>query len=315
MAKKIVCFGTHILDTVALPVDTIPSVQQSVRIDRIMHAPGGTAAGVAVDLAHLGFAVASVGGIGADATGTFLLSMMQAEGVDTRGVVTVAGAATPASILLIDSHGNRPALHARGASAELRWEDVPGDAFDGAEMVHFGGLDALASLDGPQTLARIRALRTAGVIVTVDFQSGPPHLTHRLLDIIAEADAFLPNEEQACSLTQTESVEDAARRLLELGPRRVMITCGADGIFYADQEGVTLRQPAAPTTVVDTTGCGDSVVAAYLAAQAEGLDIVTSLRLCVEAAATVAAGPGSLGLLPTWDELTARIGHRRDDRI
>lgn len=315
MAKRIVCFGTHIMDTVAMPVDVLPAGQRSLRIERIVHAPGGTAAGVAVDLAHLGFSVASAGGVGADATGEFLLSMMRAEGVNTDGVTVLEGATTPASVLLIDSHGNRPALHARGASAELRWDDIPGDVFDGADIVHFGGLDALTALDRSTTLDHIRALRQRGALITVDFQSGPPHLSHDLLDIIAEADAFLPNEEQACALMQTASVEDAARRILDLGPQRVMITCGADGILYADQQGETRRQPAAPTTVTDTTGCGDSVVAAYLAAQAEGLDITSSLRVSVEAAATVAAGMGSLGLLPTWEELMVRADRPWDDRI
>lgn len=309
----IVCFGTHILDTVARPVDGIPSGQNSHRIEQILHAPAGPAAGVAVDIAHLGFAVATIGVVGEDATGSILLGMLADKGVDVDAIRRLAGAQTSASVLLVDGAGNRPALHARGVNGIVTWDDIDASPFADAAFVHFGGLDALSALDGSVTVGHIRALRERGALVTMDFQSAAQHLRSELLELVAEADVFLPNDEQACGLMDAATVEEAAVRILELGTRAVVITCGADGLLYADQSGAMLRQPAIPAAVVDTTGCGDSVCAVYLIARSLGHDIAASLRLAAEAGAAVASGIGSLGALPDWDELVARAAAATTD--
>lgn len=307
MTKRMICFGTHILDTVALPVEHIPEGQSSTRVDRILHAPAGTAAGVAVDVAQLGFPITSIGVIGADSTGQFLASMMADMGVDTRGIATLDGPQTSSSVLLVDAEGNRPALHVRGVNAIATWEDVDASFFDEADIVHFGGMDAMTGLDTNETMRRIRELREQGVVITMDFQSASQHLRADLLDLVAEVDAFLPNDEQACGLMRTESVEEAASQILSLGTQRVIITCGADGLYYADRDGLTFREPAVPTQVLDTTGCGDSVSAVYLIGLSTGLEVEESLRIAAEAGAAVAAGIGSLGALPNWDELVLRV--------
>lgn len=308
MSTPIVCLGVHILDTIARPVREIPSAQNSSRIEQILHAPGGTAAGVAVDIAHLGFPVTTIGMVGDDEGGRFLRSMMTDRGVDTSGVTVSDAAQTASSVLLVDEDGNRPALHVRGVNALATWDQLDLTPLSTASVVHLGGVDAMSGLDDRQTLKLMRSWQSAGKTVTVDFQSASQHLRPGLLDIAAAADVFLPNDEQALGLTGCATVAEAAESLLKSGAGRVVITCGAEGIHYADREGTVLTEPAVPVQAVDTTGCGDSVDAAFVISLSAGLEITAALRLAVQAGAAVASGAGSLGALPHWADLCGRAG-------
>lgn len=305
MSATIVCLGVHILDTIAVPIDDVPKLQNSIRVEQILHAAGGTAAGVAVDIAHLGHSVSTVGVVGNDETGRFLLELMAGKGVDVSAVTTLATAQTSSSILLVDSFGNRPALHVRGVHAVAEWSDLNLAPLSGADFVHLGGLDALSSLARSQAITLIRELRSRGVYISLDFQSAAQHLIPELLELVAEVDVFLPNDEQAAGLTGTNDIDAMSRALLDTGVGQVVITRGAEGIHYADGEQ-TIQVDAFETKVVDTTGCGDSVVAAYLTALARGYQVQGALTLASAAGAAVAAGVGSLGALPDWEELCRR---------
>lgn len=245
--------------------------------------------------------------IGEDETGRFLMEMMRARGVEIDGVRVLPGAQTSASVLLVDSAGNRPALHVRGVNSRATWEQLDLRRLTGASWVHLGGLDAMTGLDRDRAIELLSELRAGGATVTVDFQSSAAHLTPDLIRIAAAADVFLPNDEQAMGLTGADSADIAAERLLAAGVPAVAVTCGAEGILYLSATE-TLRVPAVPTTVVDTTGCGDSVVAAFLVARSEGRDLGDTLRLCAAAGSAVASGAGSLGALPDWDTLLKRVG-------
>ena len=65
-----------------------------------------------------------------------------------------------------------------------------------------------------------------------------------------------------------------------------MVTCSADGsvIVTADE---TVRVPAHPTEVLDTTGAGDLYAAGFIYAYTQGLDLATCGRLGSAAAAEV----------------------------
>ncbi|PPL20227.1 carbohydrate kinase family protein [Microterricola pindariensis] len=305
--SAIVCFGVHILDTIAAPIDEVPKLQNSVRVERILHAVGGTAAGVAMDLVHLGSSAATIGVVGDDPTGQFLLGLMRAKGVDVDAVRTLTGAQSSSSVLLIDSLGNRPALHVRGVHEVAEWDDLDLAPLANADFVHVGGLDALSALGRTEVVTMLRTLRARGTFVSLDFQSSAQHLTPELLELVGEVDAFLPNDEQAAGLTGLTAIDEIAHALLLTGVRQVIITCGAEGIYFADRSQ-TFKVDAFPATVRDTTGCGDSVVAAYLSALSRGYSLRDALTLASAAGAAVASGIGSLGELPSWDGLCLQAG-------
>jgi len=146
--------GVHILDILGRPVDSIPPGQASVLLEEIRATAAGTAAGPSVDLARLGVPVFSCGAIGGDALGDLLLMLLNKEGVDTRYVIRKAGQRTSATILPIRPNGERPALHAPGATQMLEPGDLTAEIFDLAPgndahpVLHIGSPDALGLFAG-----------------------------------------------------------------------------------------------------------------------------------------------------------------------
>ena len=72
-------------------------------------------------------------------------------------------------------------------------------------------------------------------------------------------------------------LERAAETLLAMGIRRVFISLGGDGIYAASCEESCWMEPL-PCRMVNTTGCGDSVMAAIVWAYLEELSLADSAR-------------------------------------
>jgi sugar/nucleoside kinase (ribokinase family) len=71
-----------------------------------------------------------------------------------------------------------------------------------------------------------------------------------------------------------------------------VLTAGATGSF-AFRHGETTFEPALPTTVVDTNGCGDAFQGALTARWAAGASIAEALAASAARAAVVASGLGA----------------------
>jgi sugar/nucleoside kinase (ribokinase family) len=312
VTPRVVTVGTHILDVLGWPVPEIPAGQASVRLEQIRMTVAGTAAGVAVDLAVLGANVTSIGAVGRDLPGELLLATMRGYGVDVGPVVRLPAVPTSVTILPIRPNGERPALHTVGANGAVGLADLDLSPLGRASAVHVGGLDAMAALSTADLRTLVRAARDAGVLVTMDVQSGSPS-ADRVLPLLADVDVFLPNLEQATVLTGLSDPVGAAHALLASGPGAVVLTMGGQGSLYVSATEC-VHTPAFEVDVVDTTGCGDAFCAAYLLSSLHGLDVREALRRATAAAALVASGLGSDAGLTGWDELAEFLARARTRR-
>jgi sugar/nucleoside kinase (ribokinase family) len=117
-------------------------------------------------------------------------------------------------------------------------------------------------------------------------------------------DLLFANEEEICSLCGTEDFEaaiEAIRGRCEVAA----LTCSERGsvIVTADD---TIRVPAEPTEVLDTTGAGDLYAAGFLHAYTQGQDLASCARLGSAAAAEVISHLGARPLIPL-KEIADRI--------
>lgn len=293
MSGKAVALGAHVLDILARPVTHIPEGQGAALLEQVRFAPAGSAAGTAVGLAKLGLTTASVGAIGDDTSGDLLIRMLGRYGVDTTHIVRKNEMATSVSILPIRPNGDRPALHLPGANLAFTVEDVPWTLLENANYLHMGGNDVLRGLGRDGAVLILKHARDWGAVTTMDMLGeGSP----RMLTIIAPAlpfvDWFMPNAEQACRLTATQTPEDAARQLLEKGVRGVVLTMGDRGsLMMTSQEQIRLA--AYDIQVVDTSGCGDAYCAGFIRGLSLEWKPAECMRLGNAAAALVAQGLGS----------------------
>lgn len=98
---------------------------------------------------------------------------------------------------------------------------------------------------------------------------------HKLLPILPRLAAIKPNIYEARALTGRQEAADCAAVLLERGVKRVFISLGKDGLFWADAQGSGCL-PAPKIPPVDLTGAGDSLCAALTLALSRGLSTLDS---------------------------------------
>jgi sugar/nucleoside kinase (ribokinase family) len=294
--------GVHIVDILARPVEFIPQGQDTVLVDQIRLTAAGAAAGTAVDLVKLGNQVVSMGAVGGDELGDFLLAVMAKRGVDVSRLIRKEAEQTAASILPIRPDGGRPSFHVPGANLGVTLADLDVEALRGVRAVHLGGMDVTFGLGDPAFFEVLDSLRAAGTVVTMDLLSEMPDLLGMARAFLPHVDYFLPNETQALLMSPEavpatsggsfEAVRAAAGALLAEGPRGVLVTLGAAGSLVVTAAGAE-HVPALKVDVADTTGCGDAYCAGFITGLLHGQDVVTAARWGTAAAARVATGLGS----------------------
>lgn len=111
----------------------------------------------------------------------------------------------------------------------------------------------------------------------------------KLIPILSKIHTLKPNRLEAELLTgmpvrSREDVEAAAKILLDTGVQRVFITLGDQGVYAATAEEQLWRD-IIPGNMVNTTGCGDSFMAALVWAWTEELSLSDTAKAGLAAGA------------------------------
>ena len=87
-----------------------------------------------------------------------------------------------------------------------------------------------------------------------------------LIALLGEIDGLVINDSEALLLTEHRNPFTAARAIMNLGPKVVIIKKGEHGAVLVTPEGVAVLPafPADDTLVVDPTGCGDSFAGGFM---------------------------------------------------
>ncbi|MCC7024301.1 MAG: sugar kinase [Thermomicrobiales bacterium] len=295
---EVVSLGVHILDILGRPVTRIPPGQDIDLLEEIRLTVAGTAAGTSVDLAKLGADVLAMGAIGDDATGNFIVDTMNRYGIDTLGLRRKRDVQTSATMLPIRPNGERPALHVRGANADLTIEDVDFEAIASARHLHFGGTYLMPGLDGEPTATILAFAREQGVPSTLDvLATARPDLLEIVAPALPFIDYFMPSLDEARMISRRYDRREVIRFFLDRGVRHTIFKMGAEGSSVAWRgaggEIEEIRVPAFRAPVVDSTGCGDAYCAGFIVGLLRGWALVECARFGTAAAGLVITGLGS----------------------
>jgi sugar/nucleoside kinase (ribokinase family) len=86
-----------------------------------------------------------------------------------------------------------------------------------------------------------------------------------LFEVLRRVDGIVLNDEEARMLTEERNLIRAARKVLELGPRLVILKKGEHGAFLIGRGDLHFALPAYPVDeVVDPTGAGDSFAGGFM---------------------------------------------------
>jgi sugar/nucleoside kinase (ribokinase family) len=140
--------------------------------------------------------------------------------------------------------------------------------------------------------------------VTCDLISPRPGVVDQLKLILPHVDVFMPNAAEARMLSGREDLGEAGQALRDMGVGACVFTDGGDGSVLVDARGMT-RIPAHKITPVDTTSCGDSYCAGFIAGLDRGWSVEQACRFAGAVSALVAQGLGTLGALTGFAQALA----------
>lgn len=238
---------------------------------------GGKGINVSVMLTRLGVPNRALGFV-AGFTGERLTEMLAAEGVDCAFLKLKRGNTRINVKIKSDTELD---INARGPEAG---EEETEKLIDGMRDIKKGDFLVIAG-SAPENLPGdiydriLRSLDGKGVNFVVDAAG-------ELLRRTLKYKPFLikPNHHELGDLfgvkTETESeITEYAAKLKKAGARNVLVSLGERGAILLDENGKVRRAGAVPGEVINTVGCGDSMVAGFLAGYMEkgGFDYALKL--------------------------------------
>jgi len=240
--------------------------------------PGGSAANLACNAARLGGTVALVAAVGDDTLGPWLRAHVEAAGVDTTAVTTVAQ--TPTTAVLVARTTGTPDFTAyRGADAELEPAHLPNALCERPRIFHTTCF-ALSRAPAQATILEAAAVAVQhGATLSIDANYAPAIGPDRAaaqytVQRYCQYGALvkLSADDVARLFGDGVALADAIATVHGWGAPLVCVTLGSDGTRISWKGGEHAADvPAAPVTLRgEATGAGDAFWAGFLMAYLTG---------------------------------------------
>lgn len=291
----------RIINFGSLNIDKVYQVEQFVRPGQTITAKnyaevaGGKGLNQSVAAARAGAEVLHAGAIGRE--GRFMAELLQEAGADTSLLREVNGPSGHA-IIEINAAGQNRIIVFGGANRCMTSEYIE-QVLDTAQSDDWVLLQNEVSLV-PEI---IRRAHDKGLRVVFNPSPMPEKLDELPLACVS---LFMVNEIEAAQLAGTDtnaSFEDTLTALRVKYPNAsVVMTVGAEGVFYDGEEGRFLL-PAFRVQAVDTTAAGDTFCGYFLAAVCAGKPVQIALQEASAASAIAVSRAGAAPSVPMADEV------------
>lgn len=227
--------------------------------------PGGAPANVLVAAEKLGNTTAIISKVGNDIFGRFLKSTVEAERVDTRGLVITDDSPTTLAFVTLDSKGDRTFEFFRKNSADvmLSKADLDIDLLNNCRVLHFGSVSLTDEPSRSATVEAVCIAKKAGAYISYDPNYRSPlwknqdEAVRMMREALLYADIVKVADDEIELITGESEYSAGARKILEDGAKFVFVTLGRDGCYYAASNGESGYVPGFEVNTVDATGAGD----------------------------------------------------------
>lgn len=316
MRTKLLVVGSLNMDLVAT-ADALPRLGETVTGKRFDTYPGGKGANQAVAAARMGASVAMVGAVGQDDYGVRLREGLARDGIDVQGVKTLPDLPTGVALITVSADGHNTITVIPGANGGVQPSDLDlaTDAFSACDLVI---LQLELPMDTVVAAASLAHSYGKKVILNPAPYQPLPETLLQCVDVLVvneieglqlsglATDFHEPGEVSGRSGYRVSgsdfSPADVLKTLVALGLPIVLMTMGADGVYYSG-EGRTGHIPAEEVSAVDTTAAGDTFAGAF-AAFWRTVGLEKAVELAVKAAGIAVTRPGAQSSIPYEWELS-----------
>lgn len=316
-----------------------------IDVGKALLSTGGAVSNTGLALHRLGAPVRLIGKTGDDLFADSIASLFEAQGSGlSKGLVRNPSVATSYSVVINPPGVDRIFFHCPGANDAFGPEDIRPDAIEGGSIFHFGYPTLMKRMfadEGAELEAVLRTARQSGLATSVDMSLPDPaspagqapwrKILERCLPFV---DMYVPSIEEVISMLNPGApfvydralLHQASDELLEMGAGLAMIKLGTNGVYLRTSDdtrrlgfleklgcsvdewrGVELHAPIYQVEVAGTTGCGDSAIAGFLMAVAEGFAPPEALQIAAATGASRAESSDAVFGIPTLDKLRDRI--------
>jgi sugar/nucleoside kinase (ribokinase family) len=304
--SRLVLVGSVLVD-ILMYIDRMPERGGDRVAQRALLTSGG-GFNVLAGAQKLGMSVAYAGRVGDGVMGSQVMHDLEAAGIPLL-LPRVSGADTGFDVGLVESDAERTFVTSPGVEAELRIEDLRAIGLKEGDAIYVSGYDLYYPVSGAALEAWLPQI---GPEYTLVLDPGPLVAEidrTRMERVLKRVNILSLNAREASALTGSTQPAQAAKLLIPEIARDgwVVARVGEQGCWLAQDGQEAMHMPARRTHAVDTTGAGDTHVAALLARLAAGDDMVTAARKANVAASmsTERRGPVTG---PTKRELEEELG-------
>lgn len=263
-------------------------------------ASGGSAANTVAGIAALGGKTGFIGQVAKDQLGEVFAHDIRAAGVAFDTAARDGEPSTARCLIFVTPDGQRTMNTFLGASQFLPAAALDRALIESAAILYLEGYlwdpeEPRAAMRAAIDMARGAGRKVAFTLSDVfcisrhgdDFRQ---LLSDGLIDIL------FANENELLALANEEVFEDALRRVAEQVPLLVVTRSEKGALAIGRGQSATVA--AEPIErVVDTTGAGDLFAAGFLHGQAQGMNLVESLRLGAICAAEIISHVGARSMV------------------
>jgi fructokinase len=256
--------------------------------------------------------------VGDDAFGRLLTGTIAAAGASVEAIVVSKDHLTGVAVVTLDAQGDRDFLFYRQDCADVNYApaEVREDLIRAARILHVNSLVLASPVSASAQRHAMAVARDAGILISVDPNLRPllwesrEAMTAAAREVIAAANILKIGEDELQIITGIADTAAALAQLWHEGLRVVAITRGAGGATILTREA-SVDVAGIAVKVVDTTGCGDSFMAAFLTGLLDSAfdlsagNLAAIGRFACGAGAITATKPGGMDAMPTRAELAA----------
>lgn len=303
----IVVVGSANMDMV-MTVERYPHPGETVFGETFGMFPGGKGANQAVAVAKLGGHVTFIGKMGKDIFAEKLSCSMRKDGVNLDYLHIDNEAPTGTAMIMVNQDGQNEIVVISGSNMKLTPLDI-----DNNRKVFSSAKITLLQLEIPlSTVLRSAQIAKANGQRVILNPAPAQRLPKSLLKLI---DIITPNETEAEILTgirvnNNHSAVQAAKKLLSMGVRVVIITLGKNGALLVD-EGREKFFPTLRVKSIDSTGAGDAFNGGLAFSLANDNELDDAIIFACAVAAFSVTKMGAQDSMPSMKELKGFLSNRR----
>ncbi len=291
----IACVGITVLDRIQR-VPQLPTTGGKYVATSYTEIGGGPAATAAVAVAKLNHQVDFIGRVGDDSVADTMLTELSGFGVGVEHCVTVKGASSAFSAVIVDDEGERMIVNYQDAS--LSKDPTP------LESVDFSTYSTI--------LTDVRWIEGAKYALEQAKKLGIPSvldadITPEAIDVLVElADHVAFSEPGLEKFTGCSDPIEGLKIAQQKTLGKVYVTVGSKGCYWLEQ-GELCHQAGLKVDVIDTTGAGDVFHGALAVAVAEQMPTRQAVTFSNTVAAIKCTKLGGRDGIPRRNEVDDQI--------